>query len=92
MLQIAGWIILAIIILLLAFHFLAKAVYWKQQKNESKAEKKRDKEDRKKTEEWLDALERWDKWAKEWKEEYFKHKPLQVWPFFSGKLKNKKSE
>lgn len=90
MLKIAGGIILAIIILFLVFHCLARVVFWKQQKDEIKAERKKDKEDKKETEEWIDALERWDKWAKEWKDEYFKHKALEIWPFFSERFKEKK--
>lgn len=91
MLKIAGGIVLAIIILLLVFRCLVRVTYWMQKKNETKVSKKRAKEERIKTEEWLKAVEVWDKYAKRWKEEYFKHKAfLELWSHsFFEKFKDK---
>ena len=97
MLQIAGGIILAIVILFLVFHCLARLVYWKQQRDEAKANKRKEWEERKRTEEWLEALEKWDERAKKWKDAYFEHKAFEIWPLRSDRYyweleKNKKSD
>ena len=78
MIKIAWWILLAVAILFLCFHLLAKYVWWKQEREEKREAKRIQKMEDDNTREYLQALERWDENAKKWKEYYFKHRPILI--------------